>query len=80
MQVSVMTKILKICIEVMKITENIGNFSYLGTKKVNQNLWQSKMCLFKKCWISVATETSVATRIPCAVQRSAALIASSLAM
>ena len=70
--VSVMTKILKICIKVMKIVENIGNLSYLGTKKVNQSLWQSKMCLLKKkCWISVATETSVATQILCAMQCSA---------
>ena len=37
-QVSVMTKILKICIKLVKIVENIGNLSYLGTKKVNQNL------------------------------------------
>lgn len=37
-QVSVMTKILKICIKLVKIVETIGNLSYLGTKKVNQNL------------------------------------------
>lgn len=73
-------KTLKICIKVMKIVDNIGNLSCLGTKKVNQRMWESKMCLFKKCWISVATELSVVTQIPCAVQCSAALIASSLAM
>lgn len=63
-QVSVMTKILKICIKVLETVEETGNLSCLGTKKINQRLRLSREDPFKKkCWVSVATASSVCREV-----------------